>query len=389
MKSIPLLLLIVSLASCSALAEQKRVYFGMSQSKGIYFADLDIESGTLSKPKLAATISNPGFISIHPNGHFLFSTTDGFEKPNTGGVAAFNIQAEGTLSLINKQPSEGSGACHLSIDATGRSLLVANYSSGSVAALRILDDGALAPSTSIHQHAGSGTNPKRQQAPHPHSVCVNPANTFAYIPDLGIDKLMIYKLDPATAQLTEAGFAKVPGDGQGPRHMKFSSDGRHAYVINEMALSVATFAQGTKPGELVYQSSTLTVPDLAETVGMSCAEIRIHPNGRFVYASTRDGTNEGRDSISVFQITAEHGLSLIEVVPAEVAVPRNFNLDPSGKWMLVGGQKSNDIALFAVNQESGQIQFTGTRVPFEGGPICIEFLQQSNRDERSATAVME
>jgi 6-phosphogluconolactonase len=373
MKSATTLLLSLLIFSGIAHAVQERVYFGTSNSPGIYFADLDSETGELSSPILAAKIENPGFIALHPNGHYLYSTTGGFEKPNTGGVAAYKITADGTLTLINKQPSEGIGPCHVSVDFTGTCLVVANYGSGSVAALKILDDGSLAPSTSVHNHEGSGTDPKRQKKPHPHSAFISPGNTHVYVPDLGIDKVMIYKLDADKAQLTPTGSATVPGSSQGPRHMKFSSEGSSAYVLNELALNVANFAHDETSGALTYKSSTETLPNQTDKEAMSCAEIRIHSNGKFVYSSNRDLKRSGRDAISVFEVTANKDLNLIETVSAEVSIPRNFNIDPSGKWIVVGGQKSKNIAIFAIDPTTGRLEFTGTTIPFEGEPICIEF----------------
>jgi 6-phosphogluconolactonase len=251
--------------------------------------------------------------------------------------------------------------------------MAAYYDSGAVASFQILADGSLSEAKSVHQHTGTGNHPTRQTGPHAHSIYPNPANTHAYASDLGIDKVMIYALDPQAGTLGDAGFAQVPGGSMGPRHMKWSADGNYAYVFNELDLSISVFKPGQDTGSLDFIRTVSTLPESADKDAMTGAEIRIHPSGRFVYASNRDLTNRGRDSISVFT-RFEDGFERLETVPAEVWIPRNFNIDASGKWLIVGGQQSNNLALFKVNPETGHIKYTGTTLPFEGSPICIEFL---------------
>jgi len=355
---------VLSLFTASAMTEvhAERVYIGTSNSKGIYVSELNAMTGELLPPRLAIETKNAGFVAIHPSGKYLYSTAP----------AAFCIQPDGSLLELNRSGSDGKGPCHVSLDQTGKCLMVAYYGSGSVASFRIGDDGSISESVSFHQHEGSGEHPDRQKGPHAHSIFPNPANTYAYAPDLGIDKVMIYKLQPEAGKLTQAGFAEVPGGSMGPRHMKWNADGTVAYVLNELDLSVSIFKAG-KNGNLEFLKSVSVLPDKADKSEMTCAEIRIHPNGKFIYTSNRDLTQQGRDSITVFS-RFEDGFQRLETEYAEVRVPRNFNLDPSGKWMLVGGQKSRDIAIFSVDTETGLIQFTGNKVQFEGGPICFEFL---------------
>ncbi len=359
---LPQLALVSSCLALNACAHTSRVYFGTSQSKGIYVADFDAKSGELSEPRLAAETKGAGFITIHPNKQYLYST----------GVAAFRIHADGTLEEINQQSTDGKGACHVSLDKTGQCLMVAYYGSGSIASFQVLEDGSVSEAKSYFEHEGSGTHPKRQNKAYAHSVFVNPANTHAYASDLGIDKVMIYHLSPETGTLANAGFAVVPGGGMGPRHMKWSADGKHAYVLNELDLSISVFGAGTN-GALEFVKTVSTLPEGTDKTEMTCAEIRIHPNGKFIYASNRDLTEQGRDSISVFT-RIEDGLRWLDTTPAQVWIPRNFNLDPSGRWLLAGGQKSHDVATFKVDPETGLLEFTGRKMPFDGGPICIEFL---------------
>jgi 6-phosphogluconolactonase len=355
----------------SAQAQTSRFYFGTSQSTGIYFADLDAEKGTLSEPTLAIALEKPGFIAFHPSKPVLYSTSDGIGDGKNDGVAAMRINPDGTLVLIAKQSTGGRGSVHVSVDATGQTLLAANYGSGSVASFRILDDGSLTEARSLHQHVGKGAHRDRQKGPHAHAILPNPANTFAYAPDLGIDKVMIYGLDPAAGTLVEAGFAAVPGKAMGPRHMIWSADGRYAYVLNELDLSLSVFKPGEAPGSLEFIETVSILPTVADKENMTGAEVRIHPDGRFVYASIRDLEGKDRDVISVIT-RFEDGFRHLETVPARVSVPRNFNLDPTGNWMLVGGQKSHDLALFKVDPKTGIPTFSGTKIPFDGGPICIE-----------------
>ncbi|CAA6677421.1 MULTISPECIES: lactonase family protein [unclassified Lentimonas] len=368
-------LLLLTLLCSQLQAEQTQVYFGTSNSTGIYTATLDTELGILSPITLAAKIKSPGFIALHPKHPFLYATTSGFEKPNTAGVAAFRIKDDGTLHLINTLPSSGNGACHVSIDSTGQSLVLAHYSSGSAAAFKIKPDGSLVATNSLHTHTGSGKDPKRQQRPHPHSAFIHPNNQFVYVPDLGIDKVMIYRLFPDQGIITPAGHADVPGGSQGPRHMKFSADGKQAYVLNELSLNVATYTVDLNTGQLHYldTDSVLSYGSIPEK--MTCAEIRVHPNGNFIYTSTRDLDKKGRDTLSTFTRSENGSLQLIANTPASVSVPRNFNIDPSGQWLIVGGQKSSTLAIFAVDPKSGALTLKQTDIPFDGGAICVEFVK--------------
>jgi 6-phosphogluconolactonase len=358
------------LVSLTANAHATRTYFGTWEAKGIYTAELDVEKGTLTEPKLAIELLNPGFVAIHPNGKYLYSVSFDDRRDN-GDVAAMAIQADGSLSLINKHSAEGIAPCHISIDPSGQCLMVANYNTGNVASFRIHEDGSLSEAKSIHQHEGSGVHP-RQKGPHAHSIFPNPAGTFAYSPDLGIDKVMIYALDAKAGTLTPAGEAKIPGEAMGPRHMKWAADGKTAYVLNELDMSISIFKPGQKAESMGHVKTVSVLAEDGDKERMSCAEIRIHPNGKFIYASNRDLEQRGRDSISVFS-RFEDGMDLLETVPVGVSVPRNFNLDPSGQWLIAGGQKSHDLAILKINPKTGRLTKTGEPIPFPGAPICIEF----------------
>jgi 6-phosphogluconolactonase len=359
------------LAQTAATSAAGPVYFGASQGQGIYVADFNSATGQLSDPVLALRINKPGFVALHPSQPFLYATTEG-KGPNDGAVAAMRIHSDGTLSLIGTQPSQGRGPVHLSLDPTGRVLLVANYGGGSVASFQVLDDGSLSEARSVHQHVGKGEHPERQRGPHPHAIITHPAGTHAYAPDLGADRVMIYQLDTASGALAPAGRVEVVGEAMGPRHVVWAPDGRLAYVINELDLSLSVFRTGDTPAELEHVETVTIGPEIRGAEGLTGAEIQLHPTRPYLYASVRDLSGQGRDSISLLERGSD-GLRWIATIPAEVAVPRSFTLDPSGRWMLVGGQRSQDLAIFAIDQDSGRPAFTGTRVPFDGGPISIAF----------------
>jgi 6-phosphogluconolactonase len=293
------------------------------------------------------------------------------EASGNGSVVALKINPDGSLTLLNRRSADGIATCHVGTDPAGGVVMAANYVSGSVVSFQTLEDGSLSELVSLNRHAGSGENSKRQEGPHAHSVFSNPSGTHAYVVDLGIDKIMIYRIDTTSGALTSSGFAEVPGGGMGPRHMKWAADGKYAYVLNELDLSLSVFKPAGESGALEWIATQSILPEGAEREKMSSAEIRMHPNGKFIYVSVRDLARKGRDAISVFRVNGS-SYERIATTPAEVSFPRNFNLDPSGKWMLVGGQRSNNLAIFKVDPSSGLLEYSET-ITFKHGPICIEF----------------
>ncbi len=354
-------------------AQTVRFYIGTSEGEGIVMADLDTTTGALGPPTLAIELKKPGFLAVHPSKPLLYTTTDGPGDAKDGGVAALRVNSDGSLTLLNRVSSQGRGPVYLSLDATGQTLMVANYGSGSVASFQILEDGSVSEARSVHQHRGQGTDPARQKGPHAHAILPNPSNSFAYAPDLGIDKVMIYALEPAAGTLTPAGSTVIPGAAMGPRHLKWSDDGALAYVINELDLSISVFRPGETPGSMDFITTVSMLPAGAGQTGLTAAEVRIHPNGRFVYASIRDGTAQQRDAISVFRVTG-HGLERLKTVPAEVSIPRTFAIDPTGQWLLIGGQKSRDVAVFKIDAETGSPDFQETKILSDVGIISIEVM---------------
>jgi 6-phosphogluconolactonase len=278
-------------------------YFGTytngGKSKGIYCYKLDLATGKLTSVGVTEGIKNPSFVAIHPSGKFLYAVSevaDSNGKPG-GAVTAFSLDRKtGALKELNHQSSEGVGPCHVSVDKTGHVALVANYGSGSIASLPIKDDGSLEKAATAIQHEGSGADKARQAGPHAHSMNVSPDNRFAFAADLGLDKVMIYKLDPAKGTLTanSPAFGAAPAGG-GPRHFAFHPSSRFAYVCNEMKSSVTAFAYDAAKGELTEIQTITTLPE--ETKGNSTAEIQVHPSGKFVYCS-----NRGHDSLAIFTV---------------------------------------------------------------------------------------
>jgi len=370
---------VFSLALLSTVfAESLPVYFGTytrgeNSSKGIYRSVLNLETGELSDPILAAEARNPSFLDIHPNGKFLYAVS---EAGGSGSVSAYKIEANtGSLTLLNKQPSSGAGPCHVSIDHKGKNLLVANYGSGSASVIPIRSDGRLGNPTGFVQHTGSGVNPRRQKGPHAHSINVSPDNRFAFVADLGIDKIMIYKLDvgKGTIVANNPPFVKVK-PGAGPRHFDFQPNGKYAYVINELGCTVTTFAYDSVSGALKEIQTITTLPKDFNGSN-TCAEVCVHPGGKFVY-----GSNRGHDSIVVYRVDLTDGtLTYVEHETGNIKTPRNFNIDPTGKFCLVANQGGDNVIVFRVNNKSGALEPTSHKVSI-AKPVCVRFLGPSDDD---------
>jgi len=353
------------------------VYFGTytgAKSKGIYLSRLDARSGRLSAPELVAEIKSPSFLAVRPDHRFLYAVNEvsQYDGKPAGSVSAFEIAPRtGKLTMLNQSSSGGSGPCHLIVDKKGRNVLVANYGGGSVAVLPVQSDGKLGAASAFVQHTGSSVNPDRQKEPHAHSIVLDEDNRFAFVADLGLDKVMSYRFDPEKGSLAPAtpSSASVK-PGAGPRHFAFSPNGKFAYVINEIHCTVTAFRHDPKTGELKEIQTVSTLPaGLAVQPGYSTAEIEVHPSGKFLY-----GSNRGHDTIAVFAIDAKKGtLTPVEHVSTRGKTPRNFALDPTGKYLLAANQDSNTVAVFRVDPATGRLSPTGQMLDV-GAPVCAVFV---------------
>lgn len=343
-------------------------------SQGIYVASVDEATGALSAPRLAATIANPGFLALHPAKHWLYAVTESqaADGGRTEAVAAFAVLADGRLELLNTQPAGGSGPCHLAVDASGRVLLLANYNGGNVVAYPLGPDGRIGPATSTMQHAGASVDPQRQTRPHPHGIYPDPSQTRAYVPDLGLDKVLIYQLDPATGRLApNSPPHAITEPGGGPRHMAFHPSGRYAYVNLEMSSRVAAYRLDAATGAMTSMQVLSTLPPGVTVRGNSTAETLVHPSGRFLYVS-----NRGHDSIAVFAINEQDGtLRFIETTPTGGRTPRSFSLSPDGRWLVAGNQNSGSVSLFRVDSASGLLAAVGSGVGIDR-PSFVMLMQR-------------
>jgi 6-phosphogluconolactonase len=287
-----------------------------------------------------------------------------------GAVSAYRVEpATGHLELLNQENSGGGGPCHLSLDAAGRCVMVANYGAGSIAALPVGQDGKLAPAASMIQHQGSSVNKQRQSGPHAHQIVTDPSVRLAVVCDLGLDKVLLYDLDPAKAALVPHNPpAASVKPGSGPRHIAFHPSGKFAYVVSEMGCTVTAFSYDAKRGELKSLQDVSTLPgDFSGS--SSCAEIEVHPNGKPLYAS-----NRGHDSIAVYEINAKTGLlSLLQHQSTQGKTPRHFALEPSGKWLLAANQDSDSVTIFSVDRTTGKLIPTGQQLEV-GKPVCVLFV---------------
>ena len=348
----------------AALAAPRFVYVG-TYGKGIYGFSFDAQSGVAGPVSLLAEIESPSFLAVHPNGKFLYTVNE----TDQGLVTSFSIDAvTGKLRQLNQVSSSGGGPCHLSLDKTGKMLIVANYGAGSVSAFPVHSDGTLGQATASIQHTGKSVDPRRQEGPHAHSATISPNNRFAIVADLGLDKLFVYRINPAKATLTpnDPPFVELK-PGSGPRHFVFDPSRNRAYVINEMASTVTAFSFNPSRGALKETQTVSTLPSGFSSESTT-AEIAIDSKGKFLY-----GSNRGHDSIAVFSIDAGTGkLSLLENVSSGGKMPRNFAIGPTGRYLFAANQKSDSIAIFRIDANTGRLQATG-RVLQVPSPVCVVF----------------
>ncbi len=372
-------LLVAMAAPTMAAAERGEalVYFGTytgKKSKGIYVSRFDLATGKLSAPELAAEATSPSFLAVHPGHHFLYAVNEisQFDGKRAGAVSAFRIDPQsGRLSLLNQHSSGGDGPCHLITDKNGRNVLVANYGGGSVAVLPVMRDGSLRPISSFIQHQGTSVDRQRQEGPHAHGIYLDAANRFAYAPDLGMDKVMIYRFNGTAGTLTpnDPAFGSV-APGSGPRHFALHPKGRFAYVITEMRCTVAAMSCDPKQGALdELQTISTLPPGVAVQPGYSTAELFIHPSGKFLY-----GSNRGHNTIVVYAVDQKTGrLTLVEHTPTQGKIPRSFGIDPGGRWLLAANQDSDNVVAFSIDPANGRLTPTGQTIDV-GAPVAVVFV---------------
>lgn len=344
------------------------------KSEGIYLLAMDPTSGALSVVSKTVGVENPSYLTFHPNRKYLYAANEvgDFGGKASGAVSAFAIDSvTGALTFLNQVPTDGAAPCHLSVDATGRYLSTANYSGGSVCVHPIAPDGSLGKMSDFIQHVGTSVNSQRQNEPHAHSFTLSADNRFAYVADLGMDKIMIYAFDAERGKLTPAAqpWVRVP-PGSGPRHFDFHPTRPYAYVINEIGSTITTFAYEASSGRLTELQSVSTLP--AGFEGRShCADIHVHPTGKFVY-----GSNRGHDSIAAFAIDPSSGL--LTAVGHEATggkIPRNFAIDPTGNFLLAANQNTDTVVVFQIEQTTGKLSATGQSLAVPT-PVCLKFWQR-------------
>jgi 6-phosphogluconolactonase len=340
-------------------------YTRTGPSQGIYAVRLDGESGALSAPSLAAAASDPGWIELSPDRRFLYAV-----HPSRGQAIAYRVDGPNAALVAVPAPDPGPRATapsHLAVDATGRTVLAANYHEGCVVAIPAGADGSLGTPQRI-VHEGRSVHPTRQDKSHVHSVTLSPDNRFVLVADLGLDRIYTYAFDYATGRFAPGVSRFVAtAPGAGPRHLKFSADGQHVFAINELDNTIVAYAYEAASGTLIPRQSVSTLPAGFNAPSIS-AEIRVHPNGRFLY-----GSNRGHDSLAVMGIAPVSGaLSPVEIVPSGGRTPRNFALSPDGRWLVCGHQDTPLLTVFRVDADTGRLTQT-THTAEVPTCICVLF----------------
>ena len=341
-------------------------------SKGIYRATFDPRTGKLGAPELAAESDNPSYVIVHPNGKLLYAVNEvgDYQGQKAGAVSAFAIEPSGKLRLLNQLSSQGADPCHLSLTASGKHLLVANYSGGNVSSYLLGADGSLKAGNTVAD-AGTHGPHANQDAAHAHFIVEGPAPGLVYVADLGLDKVLVYKLDAASGHLepnAAAPFATTPAGG-GPRHLAIHPGGKFLYTNNELATSASVFTRDPATGALgATPLQTLSTIPAGYSSPSDNAAIQISADGRFLYVS-----NRGHNSINVFSVDAASGkLKTIQNVPSGGRQPRDFKLDPSGKLLLVGHQNSDDIYVFKIDPRTGKLTRSGGKLTVSK-PVSFAF----------------
>ena len=364
--------ILLALLAVPAFAAKPVVFvsaFALGEKAGIHAFGFDSETGTLKPLKRTTGVQSPFFIALSPDRRFLYSIDEFGGKDNF--VAAFAIEGRGgDLRPLNRQNTRGAASCFVEVDPTGKSVLVANYSSGNVSSFPVKSDGSLGESVSFFQHSGSSADPERQKGPNAHCFVISPDGKHALACDLGIDKVMIYTLDAASAKLTPHAtqpFAKLT-PGSGPRHLTFHPSGTLVYVINELANTITVFDWKAADGTLKEKQTIATLPK--DFTGKSyTADLKITPDGKHLY-----GTNRGHDSLASYRIADDGTLTLLAIQPSGGKGPQNLLITPDGRWLLCANMPGNNVVVFQIDTGSGVITPKGepVEVPMAS---CIRWME--------------
>ena len=368
---------ILSFTMSAATPENLTVYIGTytgGPSKGIYAYEFNTASGALKQIGLAAETESPSFLAIHPNKQFLYAVNelDSFNGEKAGAITAFKIDPANPAKLtkINTVSSKGAHPCHIIVDKKGEHVLVANYTGGNVVAYGIDAQGKLGEKPiSFIQHRGSSVDQSRQKEAHAHSINLDANEKFAFVADLGLDKVMVYRYGqgaPGTLVPNNPASASIKPGG-GPRHFAFSPDGKHAYVNHEMTGHITGFNYDSSKGALTEFQTLSTLPGGNPVKGNSTAEILVHPSGKFVYCS-----NRGHNSIAAYSRAADGKLTYVENESTRGKTPRNFNIDPTGKFLIAANQDSDSLAVYKIDPSTGALDPVGDVINAPK-PVCIKF----------------
>lgn len=346
-------------------------YTNDGRSRGIHLVRMDEDTGALTLDGLAGEATNPSFLVRAPGDRFVYAVneTTEYQGAPSGSVSAFGRAPEGgALTVLGSQPTRGGAPCYVSLDRGGRFVLVANYVGGSVAVFPVRGDGGLGAATAFVQHVGRGADPQRQSSPHAHCVMTDPANRFALVADLGLDRIMVYAFDARAGTLSPSAVNEgVLAPGAGPRHFVFGRGGRVVYVVNELDSTITTMRYEPATGALATAQS---IPSVNGPVDGRNApgHVELHRSGRFLYMS-----NRGHDSIGVFAIDAERGtLRPVQAIATGGTWPRHFAIDPTGRYLYVANQRSDSVTSFRIDGESGRLAPTGQTLEIPA-PVCVRF----------------
>lgn len=348
-------------------------YTSPGGSNGVYEASLNLETGALGDPVLRAEVANPSFVAWHPSGKFAYAVNESTGSEATAYAVTTKVTSsspERVWSKLNTQSWKGGGPCHISVSADGKWVFGADYGAGTFASLPVRTDGSLGAAVTVFQNTGTGPDKGRQESPHAHAIVPDPKLPVVYGCDLGTDEIVTFRLGPKGELTTGNPKAGKTVPGGGPRHIALHPNGKWAYVNNEMLCSVTRFDRDPKTGTLTIGSTLSTLPPGVSPKGFSTAEIFLHPNGKFLYV-----TNRGHNTLAVFQIATDGALKTVEIAPAEVRTPRGAWIDPTGKWIVIAGQDSNDVTTLKVDPKTGKVQPTGHRISVSK-PVSIAFSPQ-------------